>query len=99
MSHGQGSCTINLVGQKFGRLTITKWAGTDAQRGSKWAAKCECGAEVVVRRRNLVYGRNTLSCGCHRKDVQRIRLHQPNGSVKRQWVSVKALKAGLVTKA
>ena len=32
-------------------------------------------------------------------NVQRIRVLQPNGSVKRQWVSVKALKAGLVTKA
>ena len=32
-------------------------------------------------------------------NVQRIRVLQPNGSIKRQWVSVKALKAGLVTKA
>jgi large subunit ribosomal protein L28 len=34
-----------------------------------------------------------------RPNVQRIRVLQPNGSVKRQWVSVKAIKAGLVTKA
>jgi len=34
-----------------------------------------------------------------RPNVQRIRVLQPNGSIKRQWVSVKALKAGLVTKA
>jgi large subunit ribosomal protein L28 len=32
-------------------------------------------------------------------NVQRIRVLQPNGAVKRQWVSVKAIKAGLVTKA
>ncbi len=32
-------------------------------------------------------------------NVQRIRVKLPSGQVKRQWVSVKALKAGLVTKA
>lgn len=32
-------------------------------------------------------------------NVQRVRVRMPNGAVKRQWVSVKALKAGLVEKA
>lgn len=32
-------------------------------------------------------------------NVQRIRVRQANGSVKREWVSVKAIKAGLVEKA
>ena len=32
-------------------------------------------------------------------NVQRIRVKLPSGQVKRQWVCVKALKAGLVTKA
>ncbi|MDR3228665.1 MAG: 50S ribosomal protein L28 [Puniceicoccales bacterium] len=32
-------------------------------------------------------------------NVQRIRIKLPSGQVKRQWVSVKALKAGLVEKA
>ena len=34
-----------------------------------------------------------------RPNVQRIRVKLPNGSVKRMWVAVKALKAGLVEKA
>ena len=34
-----------------------------------------------------------------RPNVQRIRLKLTNGSVKRMWVAVKALKAGLVEKA
>lgn len=32
-------------------------------------------------------------------NVQRIRVKLPSGQVKRMWVSVKALKAGKVTKA
>lgn len=32
-------------------------------------------------------------------NVQRIRVKLPSGQVKRVWVSAKALKAGLVTKA
>lgn len=32
-------------------------------------------------------------------NVQRIRVKLPSGEVKRQWVSVKAIKAGLIEKA
>jgi large subunit ribosomal protein L28 len=34
-----------------------------------------------------------------RPNLQRIRIQMPNGGTKRVWVSVKALKAGLVVKA
>ena len=34
-----------------------------------------------------------------RPNVQRIRVNLPSGQVKRMWVSVKAIKAGLVEKA
>lgn len=34
-----------------------------------------------------------------RPNLQRVRIAMPNGGTKRVWVSVKALKAGLVTKA
>jgi large subunit ribosomal protein L28 len=34
-----------------------------------------------------------------RPNLQRIRIRMPNGGTKRVWVSVKAIKAGLVQKA
>jgi len=34
-----------------------------------------------------------------RPNLQRVRIRMPNGGTKRVWVSVKALKAGLVLKA
>lgn len=33
-----------------------------------------------------------------RPNLQRIKVRQPDGSVRRQWVAVKAIKAGLVEK-
>jgi len=76
MSHGGGSCTVNILGQRFGRLTVLSWVGTDAQRGSMWKCRCDCGEERVVRRRNLITPGNTVSCGCHRSDVQTYRLRK-----------------------
>ena len=34
-----------------------------------------------------------------RPNLQRVRIRMPNGGTKRLWISVKALKAGLVQKA
>jgi large subunit ribosomal protein L28 len=34
-----------------------------------------------------------------RPNLQRVRIKMPNGGTKRVWISVKALKAGLVQKA
>ena len=33
----------DLVGQKFGRLTVIERAGTNTRRGAVWECKCECG--------------------------------------------------------
>ena len=63
----------NIEGQVFGRLTIVSYAGAAANRVSLWNARCACGTTLVVRKSNL-HNRNTLSCGCHRKDIQRARL-------------------------
>lgn len=53
----------NLVGMKFGRLTVVEKDGMGSVTGAKWRCKCECGKETSVFGSNLVYGRS-LSCGC-----------------------------------
>lgn len=53
-----------LTGQKFGLLTVIKYAGS--QRGrSSWLCRCDCGNEVIVNQMELSRG-DTLSCGCLR---------------------------------
>lgn len=58
--------SINLVGQKFGRLTVLDFAYSK-DNSKYWKCQCDCGNIVYVRTGNLRSyngGRSTLSCGC-----------------------------------
>lgn len=57
---------INIAGQKFGRLTVIKYAYT-IKKIAFWLCKCECGNEKIVRGNDLRRGK-IKSCGCFRKD-------------------------------
>jgi hypothetical protein len=61
---------IDLVGKRFGRLTVLKRAYVEQQgHGSHahWLCKCDCGNETVVDGSNLRRG-TTKSCGCYQKE-------------------------------
>jgi hypothetical protein len=66
---------IDLVGQKFGKLTVIKqykeYKGKD--RHTYWVCKCSCGNEkdVIVSSDKLKNG-NTKSCGCYIKESNKI---------------------------
>lgn len=57
---------LDLTGQRFGRLTVLKRAGSK-NRQSAWLCKCDCGTEKVITSSNLKT--NTISCGCYQKEV------------------------------
>lgn len=63
----------NLTGQRFGRLTVTKEAGRDAQKRALWLCKCDCGNEKIVASYLLKRG-SVKSCGCYAAEVR----HSPN---------------------
>lgn len=52
----------NLVGQKFGRLTVLSFDSVKNESAC-WMCKCDCGTVKVIRAHCLKTG-NTLSCGC-----------------------------------
>lgn len=54
---------VDLMGQRFGRLTVIKRAKNDKQGNAQWLCLCDCGNEKVVRGRALRKG-STKSCGC-----------------------------------
>lgn len=58
----------DLTGQRFGRIVVTEFAGTDKHRMSRWHCVCECGEMVTALGGNLSRGR-TKSCGCLKKEV------------------------------
>ena len=57
----------DMVGAKFGRLTVLEQAGVNKHRSRLWKCVCDCGSEVVVSTPSLRSG-NTKSCGCLHKD-------------------------------
>lgn len=57
----------NLIGQKFGRLTVVDRAPNDKSLHANWVCKCSCGNTKVVGARHLKSG-NTISCGCYAKE-------------------------------
>lgn len=63
----------NLLGQKFGRLTVVERAGNKVSSSGfsrpYWKCLCECGNEVVAAASNLKRG-NVKSCGCLQNEYQ-----------------------------
>lgn len=58
----------DLIGKKFGKLTVIKRVENDKGRNAQWLCKCECGNETLVRTERLKSG-NTKSCGCLRGNI------------------------------
>lgn len=63
---------LDRTGKKYGRLTAIEIdkerteLGSKKRQGAYWICKCECGNEITVRGNTL--GKNTLSCGCLKKE-------------------------------
>ena len=66
-----GKNIIDLVGRKFGRLTVLERADdyvkSDGKRDLQWLCECECGNKIITLGRSLKSG-GTRSCGCLRKE-------------------------------
>ena len=57
----------NLIGQKYGRLTILEHAGYDNSKKILEKCQCDCGNIKIVRRADLRSGK-IQSCGCLGKE-------------------------------
>lgn len=73
-----------LVGKKFGELTVLEDDGTRRQHGVAWKCRCSCGNIAHVRTTALTSGTIT-SCGHEsRKNVEKMRLemlaNSPDGT-------------------
>lgn len=61
----------NLVGRKFGKLTVTALGEAIPGKEAKWYCDCDCGTkDVLVAGGNLVRG-HTKSCGCLKEEYLR----------------------------
>ena len=58
----------NLLGKKFGRLTVIEETNERKNRQVIWRCKCDCGNIVLVRTNDLKQGLTT-SCGCYKREI------------------------------
>lgn len=56
---------LDLVGKRFGALTVIERRPSDAKGQSMWLVRCDCGNEKIVRGHDLSQGKTT-TCGCSR---------------------------------
>ena len=54
---------IDEVGNKYGKLTVIEFVGTDKNHQALWRCRCDCGNEKITTGNSLRRG-DTLSCGC-----------------------------------
>lgn len=55
----------DMLGRRFGRLTVTRFAGWNDARNRLWECKCDCGETTVVPT-TLLHKGKVKSCGCLR---------------------------------
>ena len=67
MRHERPGRRVQLVGMRFGRLTVLSMSENDSSGRSQWLCQCDCGNQKVVKNGNLRDGL-TSSCGCYRKE-------------------------------
>ncbi len=76
----------DYIGRRFGRLTVTGYAGKCGGM-HQWKCVCDCGRETVVGQTRLQSGK-TKSCGCLQSEIYRKNLKLIDGT------SVTILEAG-----
>ena len=59
---GHSTKKLDLIGQRYGRLTVLRPAGNLGVKTS-WVCRCDCGREIAVRT-NSLRSSHTVSCGC-----------------------------------
>lgn len=65
-----GGKKLHLVGQTYGRLTVTHKVGySKTAHTGLWGCNCSCGNTTVVSSSNLRTG-HTKSCGCYEQECR-----------------------------
>lgn len=77
----KGDNLQDLAGKRFGRLVAIRLSNRRSGRKTYWDCKCDCGNLKTVRTDILKNG-TTLSCGCLKKEQDKINLPNGQGRVK-----------------
>lgn len=75
---------LNLIRQKFGKLTIIEQSRKNKWGNYLWLCRCDCGKETIVAGGNLKSG-STKSCGCLQKEIVTKHGHNTRTKVSRNY--------------
>ena len=64
---------IDILGRRFGRLTVVARAENDQHGNARWHCRCQCGGTATTAGGNLRQGR-IASCGCLKTESSRDKL-------------------------
>lgn len=64
----------NLIGNKFGKLTVIKELEKTKYGQRQYLCKCDCGNEKVILGTNLIHEEST-SCGCNKGYVENTKIN------------------------
>ena len=59
--------SIDITGQRFGRLTAIEQVGVSADRKALWRFRCDCGGEKITSGKYARTGK-AQSCGCFQRE-------------------------------
>ena len=82
---------LELLGKKFGRLTVIQEYGKDKNGKVLWECQCDCGKKTVSLGSNLVRGKS-LSCGCLKNELtsKRMKKHGMRSTkIYKKWQGMK----------
>lgn len=102
---GRGLPVTNLIGRRFGRLTVVEFYAMRLHH-AVWKCRCDCGKVVFVRADKLLRktgatsGAPTVSCGCLRREelakgreaAHRIGVKRPHKNTKATRRAARAMK-------
>ena len=61
----------NLAGQRFGALVVQSPTDKRCSKSVVWLCRCDCGKDVEVSARRLMFGRESCGCRIHKRAAAR----------------------------
>ena len=77
----------DIVGQRFNRLVAIKLSRKNKWKADYWLFKCDCGNEVI-RLKSGVTSNTTKSCGCLRKEIDKLATHFKHKMAKTRFYTI-----------
>lgn len=59
---------IEMIGKRFGLLTVIESCGVDRRKEAMWICRCDCGSTTNAIRGSSLRSGHTKSCGCVRAE-------------------------------